>query len=146
MPFKNLIWKFSQEADSRKYSRNFSQVSLTCKLLAKQSQNSLSKAEKTLKLDHLTPSWAYIWNGSWKHPENIFFHTKTTWKTLINIGDTNHFQKETKRTKKSLFGLIHIWLSTHTSHLNMYNHTNEISIHWTLNLCVMCVDQVWNSP
>ena len=22
-----------------------------------------------------------------------------------------------------------IWLSTHTSHLNMYNHTNEIGIH-----------------
>ena len=46
MPFKMLIWKFSREADSRNYSWNFSQVSLTHELLVKQSQNSLSKVEK----------------------------------------------------------------------------------------------------
>ena len=28
----------------------------------------------------------------------------------------------------------------------MYNHTNEISIHWTKILCVVCVYQKWNSP
>ena len=35
--------------------------------------------------------------------------------------------------------MIYIWLSIHTSHLNMYNHTNEIDIHWTLDLCVVYV-------
>ena len=58
----------------------------------------------------------------------MFFTQKQLEKTLKNMGDTNHFQKQTKRTK-NLFGLIHIWLSTHTSHLNMYNYTNEIDIH-----------------
>ena len=80
-----------------------------------------------------------------KTPKKHVFHTKTNWKTLKNMSDTNHFQKQTKRKKIYLFGLMHIWLSTHTSHLNMYKHTNEIGIHWTLNLCVVCVDQVWAS-
>ena len=33
----------------------------------------------------------------------------------------------------------------YTSHLNTYNHTYGISIHWALDLCVICVDQVWTS-
>ena len=101
---------------------------------------------KTWDLDHLTPSWAYIWNGSWKHPENMFFTQKQLeklWKTRVIQITSKSKQKEPQ--KKNLFGLIHIWLSTHISHLNMYNHTNEIGLHWTLNLCVVCVNQVWNS-
>ena len=99
---------------------------------------------KTWDLDHLTPSWAYIWNESRKHPENMFF----TQKQLENFEKHGWYKSLPKANKKNknLFGLIHIWLSTHTSHFNMYNHTNEIVIHWTLNLCVVCVDQVWNSP
>ena len=142
MPFKKLIWEFSREADSRKYSRNFSQVSLTRKLLAKLSVQSW----KTWDFDHLTPSWAYIWNGSRKHPENMFFTQKQLeklWKTWVIQITSKSKQKE---QRKNLFGLIHKWLSTHISHLNMYNHINEIGIHWILNLCVACVDQVWNSP
>ena len=138
MPFKKLIWEFSREANLRKYSRNFSWVSFTRKLLAKLSVQSW----KTWDLDHLTLSWAYIWDGSRKHPENMFF----TQKQLEKHGWYKSLPKANKKNKKNLFRLIHIWLSTHISHLNMYNHTNEIGIHWTLNLCVVCMDQVWNSP
>ena len=46
MPFKKLIWEFSQEADLRNYLRNFSRVCLTRELLAKRSRNSLYKVEK----------------------------------------------------------------------------------------------------
>ena len=65
------------------------------------------------------------------------FHTKTTWKTLKKHEWYKSLSKANKN-KKNLFGLIYIWLSTHTSYLNMYKHTNEIDIHWTLNMCVMC--------
>ena len=33
------------------------------------------------------------------------------------------------KKNKNLFGLNHKWLNTHTSHLNIYNHTNDINIH-----------------
>ena len=140
MPFKKLIWEFSREADLR----NFLRVSLTRELLTKQSWNSLYKVEKH-EIWPFNSQLSLHMKWVTKTPRKHVFHTKTTWKTLKNMSDTNYFQKQTKRIKKNLFGLIHIWLSTHTSHLNMYNHTNEIGIHWTLNLCVVCVDQVWNS-
>ena len=143
MPFKKLIWEFSWEANSRNYSQNFLQVSLTCELLGKVAKLSV-QSWKTWDLDHLTLSWAYVWYGSRKHPINMFFTQKQLEK-LWKIWVIQITSKSKQKEKKNLFGLIHIWLSTHTSHLNMYNHTNEIDIHWTLNLCVVCVDQVWNS-
>ena len=82
MPFKKLIWEFSREADSRKYSRNFLQVCPSHETVAKLSVQSW----KTWDLDYLTPSWAYIWNESWKHPENMFFTQKQVeklWKTWV---------------------------------------------------------------
>ena len=79
-----------------------------------------------------------------KTPRKHVFHTKITWKTSKNLGDANHFQKQTKRRKIFLVWSIYGW--AHTSHLNMYNHINEISIHWTLDLCVVCMYQMWNSP
>ena len=146
-PFKKLIWKFSlvsRYLESRKNFAGISQVSLTRKTAAKQSRNSLSKAENTLKLDHLTPSWAYIWNRSRKHPENMFF-TQKQFENFEKHGWYKSLPKANKKNK-NLFGLNQIRLSTHTSHLNMYNHTNEIEIHWTKVLCVVCGNQVWNSP
>ena len=118
MAFKKLIWEFSWEANSRKYSRNFLQVSLTHELLAKLSVQSW----KAWDLDHLTPSSACIWNGSWKHPENMFFYTKTTWKTLKNIGDTNHFQKQTKEQKKSFWFDPHMVEHTHITFEHVQPH------------------------
>ena len=141
MPFKKLIWKFSWEAYSRKYSQKFSRVSLTRELLAKQPRNSLSKVEKLEILTFKLPIEFTHEMGHENTQKTCFSHKNN----LKNVSDTNHFQKQTKRTKK-LFGLMHIWLSTHTSHLNMYNYTNELDIHWTLNMRVVCVNQVWNSP
>ena len=89
---------------------------------------------KIWELDPLTRDWTYTWNKSGKHPENMFF----TQKQFEKHGWYKSLPKTNKKNK-NIFGLIHIWLSTHTSHLNMYNHINEIDIHWTLNLCVVCV-------
>ena len=66
-------------------------------------------------------------------------------KTFKNKCDKNHFQKHMKHSN-IFFGLIIKQLSIHKSHLNTYNHINEIDIHWTLDLCVVCVNQVWPSP
>ena len=91
-------------------------------------------------------------NDSWKTLTLIFQH-KNKLETLKNKVSTKLKNKEwwktllnTNKMIKNLFGLIHIWLSTHTSHLNMYNHTNKIGIHWILDLCVVCGNQVWISP
>ena len=58
------------------------------------------------------------------------------WKTL----------PKANKIIKNLFDSIMISLSKHTSHLIKYNHTNEIDIHWTLDLCVVYEYQVWISP
>ena len=47
---------------------------------------------------------------------------------------------------KILLGLIIKQLSINKTHLNTYNHTNEIHIHWTLDMCVVCGNRVWISP
>ena len=79
-----------------------------------------------------------------ENTQKTCFSHKNDLKNFEKYGWYKSLPKANKKNK-NLFGLIHIWLNTHTSHLNMYNHTNEIGIHWTLNLCVVCVDQVWNS-
>ena len=66
-------------------------------------------------------------------------------KLLKHKSDTKkYFQKQIKQSKIFL-SLIIKQLSIHKYHLNTYNHTNEIDIHWTLDLCVMCVNQIWTS-
>ena len=136
MPFKKLNWKFSREADSRKYSQNFSWVIRTYDLLAKQSWNSLSKAEKTLKLDHLTPSWAYIWNGLWKHPENMFFTQKQLeklWKTWVIQITSKSKQKE----QKSFWLDPHMVEHTHITFKHVQAHKwNRHSLNIKLVCCV----------
>ena len=73
-----------------------------------------------------------------------FFNTKKIdilRKTLNNQSDKNHFQKHMIYSKIFL-GLIIKQLSTHKSHLNTYNYINKIGIYRTLDLCVVCVNQV----
>ena len=148
MPFKKLIWKFSLVSRWLASCENFAGISLVShwyfvgKPYLRNSRETVAKLSiqnwKTWELDHLTPNWAYTWNGSRKHLENMFFTQKQfgkLWKTWVI-----QITSKSKQREQNLFGLIHIWLSTHTSHLNMYNYTNEIGIHWTLNLCVVCVD------
>ena len=49
------------------------------------------------------------------------------------MDDTNHFQKQKKKEQKYFWFNPHMVEHTHTSHLSMYNHTNEIDIHQTLD-------------
>ena len=137
MPFKKLIWEFSREADSRKYSRNFSQVSLTRKLLAKLSVQSW----KTWDLDHLTPSWAYIWNGSRKHPENMFFTQKQLeklWKTWVIQITSKSKQKE----QKYFWFDPHMVEHTHITFEHVQSHKwNKHSLNIRL-VCCVCVSNV----
>ena len=123
MPFKKLIWKFSWEA----YSRNFSRVSLTHETIAKQLQNSLSKLHNWALLMKFFAGKPYSQNYLRKHLENLFFTHKQLEK-LWRHGWYKSLPKANKKNK-NLFNLIHIWMSTHISHLNMYKHTNEIGIH-----------------
>ena len=80
-----------------------------------------------------------------KTPRKHVFYTKSTWKKVKNMGDTKSHPKANKMNK-NIFDLIIISLSTHTSHSNMYNHTNVIDIHWTLDLRIVCKYQVWINP
>ena len=124
MPFKNLIWKFSWEVG------NF-----RGKLGIFSSKPYLRNSHKLLVKHSIQTSWLSLLA---KTPRKHFYHTKSTWKTLENMGDTNHFQKQIKRTK--LFFILSTYGWAQTSHLNKYKYTNEIGIRWTLDLCVMCVD------
>ena len=137
MPFKSWFGNFRGKLGifaAKPYSWNFSWVSLTHETLYP-------------KLKKLRIGPFYLWlnlhmNKSRKHPKSMFFTQKELEK-LWKHGWYKSLPKENKKNK-ILFGLIHIWLNTHTSHLNMYNHTNEIDIHWTLDLCVVCVYQMWS--
>ena len=139
IPFKSWSGNFHWLA-----SRKISLVSLTRETIAKQLRNSLSKAET---LEHWT-----LWlmtelthEISHKNIKKTCFSHKNKLKNFEKHGWYKSLSKANKKNK-NLFGLIHIWLSKHTSHLNMYNHTNEIDIHWTLDLRVVYVYQMWNCP
>ena len=135
MPFKKLIWEFSREANLRKYSRNFSWVSFTRKLLAKLSVQSW----KTWDLDHLTLSWAYIWNGSRKHPENMFF----TQKQLEKHGWYKSLPKANKKNKKNSFWFDpHMVKHTHITFEHVQSHKwNRHLLNINL-VCCVCVSNV----
>ena len=64
-------------------------------------------------------------------------------KLLKHKWYTKSLSKKEIKYSKIFLGLIIKQLSIHKSHLNTYNHTNEIDIHWTL---VLCVNQVCTSP
>ena len=88
--FKNLSGNFCWLACSKNFA-GILLVSFTREIATKH----FVQSWKTWEFDHLTPSWVYTWNRSRKHPVNMFF----TQNNLKNMGVTNHFQKQTKRTK-----------------------------------------------
>ena len=127
---------------------DFHGSSLTCEALMRDLQNSLLEIFKKLK---------FLKNLAIKLPIELTHEIghKNTQKTCFSHkNNLKNFEKyrwykslpKANKKNKNIFGLIHIWLSTHTSHLNMYNHTNKIDIHWTLDLCVVCEYQIWNNP
>ena len=64
-------------------------------------------------MDHLTRDWTYTWDKSQKHPKNMFFTQKQLEKLWKTMGDTNHFQKQTKGTKIFLVWSTYGWAHTH---------------------------------
>ena len=79
-----------------------------------------------------------------KTPRKHVFHTKTTWKTLKNMGYTNHFQKQTKRAKIFL-GLINKYLSIHITFEHIQSHKwDKHSLNQSL-VCCGWVSSVKNS-
>ena len=156
-PFKNCLF-LHFASQSWTYSRNVQmhrvdirESSLSCKALARDSWNSLPEIFK---------KWKFLKNftiGNHSRRQSRFpvvkwpkqsFSILKIWHFEKNFKDQsgkNQFQKHMKYSKIFL-NLIIKQLSIHKSHLNMYNHTNEIGIHWTLDLCVVCKNQVWISP
>ena len=120
MPFKNLIWKFSWEVG------NF-----RGKLGIFASKPYLRNSHKLLVKHSIQTSWLSLLA---KTPRKHFYHTKSTWKTLKNMGDTNHFQKQIKLSKT-------FWFNPH-----MVEHTHitfeYVQIHkWSrhsLNIRLVC--------
>ena len=128
-------------------SWEFSQVSPSHKVLVKYSRKTCENLYPKLKNLRIGPfklATELTQEISHENTQKTSFSHKINLKNFEKHGWYKSLPKANKMNKNP-FGLIHIWLSTHTSLLNMYNHTNEIGIHWTLNLCVVCVDQVWNS-
>ena len=69
--------------------------------------------------------------------EKHVFHTKTTQKTLKNMGDTNHFQKQIKKKKKSFWFDPHIVEHTHITFEHVQSHKwNKHSLNKSLMCCV----------
>ena len=150
-PFKNCLFlhfasQWLTTHDSRAYSQNmqkhranFRKSSLSCKALTKDSQNSLPEIFKKIKF---LKNFATV-GHSQKHSrkgQKLSFSTLKIWhlrKTFKKQSEKNHFQKHMKHPKIFL-GLIIKQLSIHKSHLNTYNHTNKIGIHWSIDLCVVC--------
>ena len=106
MPFKSWSGNFRWLA-SRENFASISLASFTHEPVAKLSVQSW----KTRELESLTHDWAYKWNKSQKHQKKkkCFSHKNN----LKNMGDTNHFQKQTKRTKIFLVWSIYGWAHTH---------------------------------
>ena len=153
LPIKKLILGISRVTDlwtSHEKFRDIATYEIACKIFVGQiwvTKHSV-QSWKTWELNHLNSrlGWDlyHSQNELRKHPKNLFF----TQNQLKNFEKHGWYKSlpNTIKLIKNLFGLIHIWLSTHTPHLNMNNHTNEISIHWTLDLCVVYRNQVWISP
>ena len=143
MPFKRLIWRFSLVISLVSFPRNFAGkplVSFTHETVMK-------LYPKLRKLENWTILLVIELTHEISHErtQKTCFSHKNNLKNFEKHGWYKSFPKAHKKNK-NFFGLIHIRLSTRTSHLNMYKHTNEIGIHWTLNLCVVCEYQVWKSP
>ena len=76
-----------------------------------------------------------------KTPRKHGFHTKITWKSLKNMGDTNRFQKQTKRTKIFLIWSTYVE-HTHITFEHVQSHKwNRYSLNIRL-VCCVCVSNV----
>ena len=125
-PLKSWSRNFSQEADSRNFSR------VTCEIVAKLSVQSW----KTWNLDHLTPSWAYTWNGSRKYPENMFF-TQKQLKKLWKIWVIQITSKSKQKEQKSFWFDPHMVEHTHITFEYAQPHKwNKYSLNIKLVCCV----------
>ena len=126
MPFKKLIWEFCEIT----YSQNFLPNDQKCQKCFFQLRDLQPSHEQLVK--HFDTCFSTQNNiETLKNKVSRKLKNKEWWTTLLN----------TNKMIKNLFGLI-----TYTSHLNTYNHTNEIGIHWTLDLCAVWGNQVWISP
>ena len=125
MPFKKLILGISRVINSR----------TTRKTLCLKLKNLRTRPFK------LATGLRLILLSKWvaKIPRKHVFHTKTIWKTLKNMGDTNHFKKQTKRTKIFL-----IW-STYVEHTHItFEHVQSHKWNrYSLNIRLVCC--VWVS-
>ena len=110
----------------------------------KYSRNSLSKVEN-LRIGSFKLVTELTHEIRHENTQKTCFSHKNNLKNFEKHGWYKSLPKANGKNK-NLFGLIRIWLSTHTSHLNTYNYTNGIIIHSILDLCVLCVNQVWTSP
>ena len=155
-PFKNCIFlHFVSQWLARQlwaylwnlqlHRANFSESSLSREELTRDSWNSLPEIFKKLKFLKNFATRGHSWKQLRKGQKQNFLTLKIWHQAIKDQSDKNHFQKHMKHSKIFL-GLIIKQLSIHKSHLNTYNHTNEIDIHWTLDLCVVCGNQVWTSP
>ena len=89
---------------------------------------------KTWDLDHLTPSWSYTWNGSRKHPENMF----STQKQLEKHGWCKSLPKaKKKKNKKSFWFDPPMVEHTHITFEHVQSHKwNRYSLNINLVCCV----------
>ena len=139
------LWAYSQNVQLHRAESRRS--SLSYEVLTRDSQNSLPKIFMKLKCLNNFATRGHLRKQS-QNGQKQSFSTPKNWhfrKNFKDQSDKNHFQKHTKHSIIFL-GLIIKQLSIHISHLNTYNHKNEIGIHWTLDLCIVCVNQVWTSP
>ena len=103
--------------------------------LARESGNSLCKILEEMEISFLIfvvrLQDSFFCDLLAKMPLDEFFSKidLAFWKKSQNTSGTQkHFQKQIKYSKTFL-DLIIEQLSIHISHLNMYNHTNEMGIH-----------------
>ena len=136
MPFKsrsrNFHWLASRE--------NFTGISLVSFTRITNAKHFV-KSWKTWELDRLTPNWAYTWNGSRKHPENMFFTHKQLekiWKTWVIQITSESKQKEQKSFSFDPYMVEH----THITFEHVQSHKwNRHSLNIRLECCV-CVSNV----
>ena len=141
----NQSWSYSQNVQMQR--ANFHRSSLSSEPLARDSWNSLPEIFKKLKFLKNFTTRGHLQRQT-QNGQTQSFLTLKIWhfgKNFKDQSDKNHFQKHIKYSKIFL-GVINKQLSIHKSHLNTYNHTNEIDIYWTLDLCVVCENQVWIIP
>ena len=88
----------------------------------------------------------YLWLACENASDGVFQQKKLRFleKKLLTQKCYTKTLTKTYKILKNIFGFD--YQAIEYTHLYTYNYINEINIHWTLNMCVMCVDQVWSNP